>query len=611
MAVAILLASCSQTVDFSQHEVKSLYAEIAGDTKTTMGPEGESSRKVFWSKGDRILVSTGTRAKDQAVFCADEGGSSSVSFTIEDADKNIDFEAGYFAVYPVSGMYIGKPDPESEIFINIPSVQNYVPDSFDDDVMPMISDVSYDNKLKFRNIASVLRISLTSDLEDVAVKSILVSSADTISGECGYIPSDDIYFIDQSMAGSNSTALECGDGVAIGKDPIPFNIVVPHRKYSDLSFTVFTVDGQQQEFKLKAGKEIDVRRGAVLNIPLRVSDLEESQTPMVDLEVTSVSYTSFSILLDMQNISSYFCGIDTKSSFERDLESGTLIDVLKYSTPYTAPLSYSGSAVSIQDDLSEYLIEPGGDYVFWVVPFNSLSSYSSDDVVYVEVTTKFFSPGGSATVMIDNLLVDYTSIDMNVISDGGKYTYCMLVNDQFLEDYPTDEDKIHLLLDPGNSSTVYEKVSDTFVRKFLDPATDMIFLAVSVDRSYRYGPLFKRKISTLQLPYCGLSVSINKNLELLRNSGTVNWNVTGGTASSYRFIVKETDSYLWNNTLKSSVVKAQEKMFLEPNIYYISKCSEAETVLSGLVTGKEYILVVTAQDSKGVSSVADSWVFTY
>ena len=83
MAVAILLASCSQTVDFSQHEVKSLYAEIAGDTKTTMGPEGESSRKVFWSKGDRILVSTGTRAKDQAVFCADEGGSSSVSFTIE------------------------------------------------------------------------------------------------------------------------------------------------------------------------------------------------------------------------------------------------------------------------------------------------------------------------------------------------------------------------------------------------------------------------------------------------------------------------------------------------------------------------------------------------
>ena len=614
MALAIFVSSCSiaeQKTSIVNDESVDIVAEISHETRTSIGPDSHDSRKVLWSKGDKILVSTGSRSKEQAVYVTEEGGSSSAVFTLQEGSNTLNLENGFFAVYPVEDMYVGKPDPKSMIFINIPSNQNYVEDSFDDKVMPMISDVSYEPVVRFRNIASVLSLSISTDLDGIVVESVLVEAADTISAECGYIPETDSYFIDPSMFGSNVINLDCGDGVSIGSEPIPFNIVVPHRKYSDLSFTVKTTDGMQQVFKLKSGKEIDVKRGTIVEIPLKVTKLQEAQVPIVDLEVTATSFTSFSILLDMQNVSSYLCGLTTANSFYNSLSSGSLFAEMKYMTPYTNPTSYTGSVMNLQESMSDVLIEPGQTYVLWVAPYNSAGSYTEDDVVYIEVKTKSFTPGGSSNVTLSDISIDYTSISAAIYATGAKFIYCMLVSEEFLKQYPTNEERIELLLAPGSQSTIYEKSKEQFVRKFLRPDTKMTMLAVAIDASYRYGSLLIQNFKTDKLPYNSMMVNIDENPSYSDGKINIGWTVTGGDAVGYRYICKESDGHLWKNVLEESSVVAQEKMFLDPGLYYIANTTEPRAVISNLVSGQEYVLIVTAVDSAGNSSVADSYTFVY
>ena len=91
----------------------------------------------------------------------------------------------------------------------------------------------------------------------------------------------------------------------------------------------------------------------------------------------------------------------------------------------------------------------------------------------------------------------------------------------------------------------------------------------------------------------------------------VSWNVNGGEASGFRYIIRPTDSYLWTSTLQGSVLRAQETMYLSPNLYYIEKTTDSYAPLNNLTKGSEYILIVTAVDENGASSVADSWTFIY
>ena len=576
-----------------------------------MGPDDRISRKVLWSKGDRILVSAGIRSKDQAVFVTDDDATASASFTIEDPGKTLDFSSGVFAAYPSSGMFIGMPDPQEDIIITVPGVQNYVEDSFDDQVMPMISDVAYGPELKFRNIASVLRLNLSSAIGELKIKSIIVSSKDTISGEFGYLPATDTYIVDSLLTVGNTVCLECGDGVAVADSPVPFNIVIPHRSYSDMSFTVKTVDGMQKVFDMKPGKVLDVKRGTILDIPLCINALGESQEAMVDLEVMSVSCDSFEILLDLQNVDSYFCGLSTKSAFTSDYESGTLLTLLNYMQPYTSPLSYSGPVVKLQESLEDVLIEPGQKYVFWVVPYKSYGSYSASDVTFVEAETDTFKPGGFNLVTVDDEFFDYTTISFTVSSFGAKYIYCMLASDEFISKYPTVQDKIDYMISPGSQATVYSTSKEQFVRKFLRPNTKWTFLALAITRDYKYGQLYASEYRTKALPYNDLSIAIDKDISLLRNNNLVRWNVTGGDAESFRYIIKDTGNHLWTNTFEKSVEYAQEQMYLNPSIYYINNTTSSEAVLSGLEAGKEYVMIVTAVDADGNISVADSWFFEY
>lgn len=608
LITAMMSIACSSIVEESiKPESDIVTASISTETRTAIGSETGRGHKVVWSEGDRILISTGALKSQQATYRAVSHGSSTASFALEKGSNTIDFKGGAIAGYPVDGMYIGKPG--ADLYFTIPVEQNYVEGSFDEGAMPMISDVAYEPVLNFHNAASVLRINLSTGLSDISVEDITITSSEFISGDCIYSPQSGVISFDVSTASSNSVSLKCGDGVKISSAPTPFYIVVPHQTYTEMSICVTTSDKLQQTFRMKSGKEINVKRSTITTIPLTIGAPAEVEEPEINVKIESVTFDNFSINVNMKNVTSYYCGLMTERSFRQEMNSGTLIEVIPYTTIYTAPLSYAGTVTNFQDAMKDILIEPGQDYVLWFAAHKADGSYTADDIVYAEVTTKSFTSGGTIAVSFTNPVIDMTSISVTLNAPGAKYIYSRLMPEEELAAYPTDAQKIELLIKPGNASTVFGP-QDIFIRKSLRPGARMILLAVAIDKNGRYGPLLEEMLQTEPIPYNNLKVEIDKDIEALRSSSTINWSVTGGEAVKYRVFFNNTGSHYWNNVFNSTVEMVQEKMYLDSSLFYI-KHLDVPYYKPALTAGTEYIMIVTAVDAEGNISVADSWTFIF
>lgn len=609
LATAMLSAACSSLMEEQvQQESDTVTASIGTETRTAIGPETETGHKVVWSEGDRIIISAGTSNSQKATYRTASHGSATASFIAEDAAKVIDFKGGAIAGYPVEDMYLGNP--EAEVYFTIPSEQNYVEGSFDEGAMPMISDVAYEPVLNFHNAAGVLRINLSTGLSDASVEDITIISPEYISGECGYIPESGSIFFDDTMASSKIVSLRCG-GVKLSSDATPFYIVVPHQTYKELSIRVTTTDGKQQTFRMKSGKEINVKRSTISTIPLVLSETSDATKPRISLKIESVTFDDINISLDMKNVTSYYCGLQTKLAFTRDLESGYLIESLPYSTSYTSPYSYTGKISDFQTEMEDILIEAGQSYVIWFAAYREDGNYSEEDIVYAETMTKSFTSGGTTRVTYKDMAVDMTSISVTLSAGGAKFIYCCLLAEEDLENYITEAQKIDLLLKAGGVSTIFDRSEDILVRKFLRPGATMVLLATAIDRNGKYGPLLEERIQTDHIPYNSLTVKIDKDIDALRSTSTIKWDVTNGEAAGYIVFFRETSNYYWTDVFGRSTEMVQEKMYLDSGLFYFTHTEEPSIQPGALDTGHEYIAVVAAIDSSGNISQSDSWIFTY
>lgn len=611
IGLAVLSASCSTFADKEQHSLphEAVTATIGVETRTMIGNKNGNAYKVVWNSGDQIIISTGISSKDKAVYTTSDHGTPSASFYPE--DKAADFSNGAIAGYPVENMYLGAPDADKEVYFTIPQVQTYAPGSFDSGAMPMISEITNEPSLQFHNAAGVIRLMVSSELSGIKVSSINITTSGIISGECGYTPASKEIFFDDSMLSSNEVTLDCQDGVDISDNPTAFHIVVPHQTYGNMTIKVTTTEGLEQIFSMKEGKEIEIGRSSIATIPLKLTSLSQKGKPQITAKVISTTFSNIKFEVKMENIASYYCGLQTKLSFYNDTESGQLLSSIPYMTSYTTPLSYTGNISSFQPELKDILIEPGQSYVIWFIPYKSSGEYSADDIVYIETMTQSYRSGGTIKVNYTDLEIDKTSISMRLNAPSASHIYAQLMTEDDYMKFRSESEIIKMFLEPGGRSTVLDSESDIFVRKFLKPGTTMVLVAMAIDRIGQYGPLTVEYFVTEHIPYNSIKVSIEKDIDKLRQSQTVSWTATNETATEYRYIFKETDSYLWKNTLEDSVQTAQEKMYLDPYLYYIYHTSGPEAALNDLVSGQEYIIVVVAADSSDNISVADSWRFTY
>lgn len=614
-AAVLILASCNQAeVSNVINDSQVINASISvPETRTHLTADDyELTRQVLWSEGDKILIS----GNSEEVFITTDNGKSTASFFPEDGSSEIDFSQGIIAVYPAEGTYMNGADPDKEIYLTIPNVQEYAEDSFAEGAMPMISDVTYGPEVNFRNAAGVIRLLVSTNAVNVKASSIIIKTNELIASEIGgdmcYIPSQQEYNFDPDYTFAvNSIKIDCGDGVHIDSDGTPFHIVVPHQTYTGMEITINTTDGEKQVFTMKEGKEITVKRSGISTIPLEISGLVK---PTVSIEQTSSTYKNISVSIKMENVNSFYCGIYEKKAFESTFRSGALAREAKYGVLYEAksdPMTYTGSAFSFQTELKDVLIEPGQNYVMWILPYKDNGTYDSEDFVYTEIFTQKLKAGGTQTISYSDLFVDQTTISMTLSSEGATLIYASLVDGKTMSGLETKEDMISYLISPGSPAVIYEGNSETFERKQLSPGTKMTLLALPVNFSGMYGELFVKSFTTKTVPYNHLIVHIDESIAEENDKEYIRWSVSEGEATGYRYILKETDSYLWTNTLHGSVKRTQETMFMTPDLYYINKTSDNYVEVSGLVPGTEYILVVTATDENDTSSIADSWTFTY
>ena len=606
-AAAFMAAACSQTEPEAQEmpAPEPVTAHIATQTRTSLEPAEAGTYKVNWNEGDEIIISNG---KMEAIYRTYDSGSPSAAFLPVNR-ISMDFSKGIIAAYPTEEMYLGNPDANEEIYLNIPTEQTYVPGSFADEAMPMVSDVAYEPVLNFKNAAGVLKLNVSCASETVKIASITVTTTESISGECCYVPAEGQYFQDSSLQSENFVNLDCGEGVETGSEPVSFHIVVPNQTYTDMNITVTAVDGRKHIFRMKADKDITVARSSILTIPLKINIFGEEKKAEVTITKGTVSYTRFTVNVSMKNVGSYYCGLQSKDSFHTEVGNGDFFDVLQWKTVYTTPMSYSGSISSFQEECGDVLIEPGHEYVFWIIPQKTSGEYSESDITYIEVKTKSYTSGGNITLSTSQEEVGMRELSLKLTASSNVLIiYNMLLSKEELAQYPTEQDRIDLLL--SGDAYFFERSSDIVVKKFLSPGTEYTFIAIAVNSSGKYGPLLSQTFTTLSIPYNSLTVRIDKDLQKLREDQTIRWSVEGGEATGYRYIFTTKSQYLWTNTLKASIGKADELMALDPGLYYISNTTAPEIKVS-LQDGKEYIFILTAVDSEGYTAESSWWEFTY
>lgn len=606
-AAAFMAAACSQTEPEAQEMQVSgpVTAHIATQTRTSLEPAEAGTYKVNWNEGDEIILSNG---KTEGIYKTYDNGSSQAVFMPVNRIA-IDFSKGVIAAYPTEEMYLGNPDLEEEIYLSIPTEQIYVAGSFADEAMPMVSEVAYEPVLNFKNAAGVLKLNISCSTETIKVTSVTVTSAEAISGECCYIPAEGTYYPDTSLLSEDFVNLDCGDGVDVGSEAVPFHIVVPNQTYTGMKITIAAADGREHTFKMKADKAITVERAAVVTIPLKIDTFGEVKNPEVTLTAGEIAFNKFDINVSMKNVNAYFCGLQTRDSFSSDLESGFLFEGLQWKTAYTGPMTYSGTVSKFQEECADMLIEPGHEYVFWIIPQSANGEYTEEDVRYVEVQTKSYTSGGSVKISASDIEIGMTEVSMKLSANQGVlYIYHMLLTSDQLAQYPTQQDKINLLL--GGSAYFIDRMSDTMVRKFLSPGTEYTLIAIGVNSKGQYGQVFTMSFTTEDIPYNGMTVHIDMDSQKLAEDQTIRWSVTGGNAVEYRYIFSDMNKYLWTGTLNSSIDKADEVMALNSGLYYINKTKEASAKVN-LESGHTYIIVVTAVDSEGYTAESSWWEFTY
>lgn len=129
-----------------------LTATIDGEeTKTYMSSAGNDIYHVLWSAGDQIGVFTDDLTSMNLYTLTEGAGTQKASFT------GYGIGSRYVAFYPASCVQSRNGD---NVSVSLPTRQEYFKDSFGKGTFPMAA-VSNSDNLSFRNICSVLKLSMT------------------------------------------------------------------------------------------------------------------------------------------------------------------------------------------------------------------------------------------------------------------------------------------------------------------------------------------------------------------------------------------------------------------------------------------------------------------
>ena len=262
-AFSIFAGACTNEVElpFTESECR-LTATIEGspETRTTLGPEAYGVSKVLWSEGDKIGVNVDNVGSFNSFTLVEGAGTGRAVFSGYGSGSK------YVAVYPLSSITEIGDDEASMV---LPSVQAYTEGSFSSGSYPMVA-VSGSSDLEFRNLCSVLKVSMTGNH---VVTRLMFRSNDSsvkVSGPATVSLADpENPVLTMSQEGCDSLVVNVGQIELDDEVATEFFLVLPPQTYKG-GFTVriYTNSGYMDkvldsDFTMKRARKHDAKPFAV------------------------------------------------------------------------------------------------------------------------------------------------------------------------------------------------------------------------------------------------------------------------------------------------------------------------------------------------------------
>lgn len=270
------ISACVKTelVEESSNNVElTATMEYDAETKTSLSGLENGMYYPLWSAGDEIAVFVDDSSKPSRFVLNSGEGSTVASFAgTEEGER-------YVALYPYD---MAESLSDGTITMTLPQTQEYLPDSFGQGSFPMIATGGSDGSLKFMNLCSVLKISLTGT---AAVRNVKLTANDEntfMSGpssvKTDYAASSEIQ-LSMSAGGFRSVVLDT-KGLEISEDsPADVFIVIPSQTYAG-GFTI-DIDTYTDTLKTTVTSDITFERSQIRAIKELALDVNDEDIQLV------------------------------------------------------------------------------------------------------------------------------------------------------------------------------------------------------------------------------------------------------------------------------------------------------------------------------------------
>ncbi len=282
LMAATVLAGCRTAGDIDEIVAPHGFefsATTEQDSKTAL-----DGTKILWMAGDEISIFQGS-AKGSKFVLAKGENTPNGTFSIA-AGETFDFfgstdpdatDPDYIALYPYDAA--ATIDGET-VIATLPATQAYAENSFGNGAYPMIAR-SASRALAFKNVCGGIELPLKDENGKIVVKSVKISgnNGEKIAGELR-IETGDVPTAVVAETGSESIALDCGEGVALDATAKSFILALPPTEFANgITIEVVTENGV---FKKTTANAVSIVRSGIRKMAeLQVEEQAEETGPVI------------------------------------------------------------------------------------------------------------------------------------------------------------------------------------------------------------------------------------------------------------------------------------------------------------------------------------------
>ncbi|MBO5855210.1 MAG: leucine-rich repeat protein [Alistipes sp.] len=296
---ALAFAACTQDV-----VVDITPAPIVDNAPETLvvGFEGDDTRiqlqngKTVWTKGDQVSVFYRSNANQLWKYDGETGERTAYLKRVDAGSATRDMDR-VVVVYPYNEDYYINPSTYN-VQASLPATQHYLANSYGLDGNIMISSAEY-NDVTLKNVCGWLKLQLTGDGEVVKSITFKGNNGEQVAGELYINSAEATAILASDMGniaeddGNNATGgaganlsfddvvlkkvtLDCGEGVALGKNATAFYIALPPQTFEQ-GFTVEIEDTEGYVMEQETDKALLIERNTIL--PMAAFEFINPATP--------------------------------------------------------------------------------------------------------------------------------------------------------------------------------------------------------------------------------------------------------------------------------------------------------------------------------------------